>query len=547
LSFALSPDGRQIVFVATDRGRPRLWLRALEQGTPRVLAGTDGASWPFWAPDGRVVGFFADGKLKRLNLDGGAPQQLAVAPNGRGGAWSRDDVIVFAASPTTGLMQVPAGGGAATPATILAPGQGSHRWPQFLPDGRRFIFSAALGQPETRGVYMASLDGQEPTRLLLGLIDTSAMYAPPGLLLHVSNDVLVARRFDLSSNAVTGDPVVIAQGVSTDEGMWRGSFSVSNADVVAHRGDEAFRRQLAWVDRSGKVLRTMRPGAGVPLSTIAHPAVSPDGRHVAMSVTAANTDVWLMSIDSAVTSRFTTSTAVDFTPLWSPDGTTIVFRSARKGPIDLFEKPADSAADERLLLATELDKAATDWSRDGRFLLFTAADPKTASDLWVLPMTGPAESRKPFPVVQTSVDEIQGQFSPDGHWIAYVSNESGRYDVFVKPFSEASGKIPVSPAGGTSPRWSRDGRELFYVAADNQLMSVPIRPGHDSRTLIAGAPIALFPTQLAVGGNLPSAGYNSGAQYVVTPQGEFLMNVTADDSVASPISIVLNWTAALGK
>jgi Tol biopolymer transport system component len=545
-SFALSPDGRQVVFVATDEGRPRLWQRALDRGIAQSLPGTDGANWPFWAPDSRAIGFFADGKLKRLNLGGGAPQELAVAIQGRGGTWSTDDVIVFAGVGNSGLMQVPAGGGAAVTVTTKSPGQGSHRWPQFLPDGRRFIFSVTLGQQATRGIYMASLDGLAPTRILE--IDTSAMYAPPGLLLYVSNDVLVARRFDASTPAVTGEPMAIAQGVGFEEGLWRGGFSVSNADVVAYRGGTTPARQLLWVDRKGQVLRRMSVGAGVTQTTIAHPAISPDGRHVAIAASdqRAERDVWLIGVDNGVTSRFTTGDGLDFTPIWSPKSLHIVFRSSRSGRFDLFEKPADSAADERLLFTSELDKSPTDWSSDGRYLLFTTANPKTSSDLWALPMTGPAESRMPIPVATTSADEIQGQFSPDGRWIAYASNESGGYDVFVKPFPETGGRIPVSPAGGASPRWSRDGRELFYVAADNQLMAVPIKAQRDSRALGVGTPTALFPTRLAIGGNLPPAGFNSGAQYVVTPLG-FLMNVMADDSVTPPLSIVLNWTAAIRK
>lgn len=482
-----------------------------------------------------------------LDLSGGAPRELAASTQGRGGTWGSADVIVYAASATGGLMQVPAQGGTPAPATRLAAGQGSHRWPQFLPDGRRFIFSAALGQPETRGVYLASLDGGEPRRILQ--VDTSAMYAPPGFLLYVSNDVLVAQRFDASVGAVTGDPSVLAQGAAgIVEGMWRGGFSASNAGVLANRTDAASRRQLAWTDRSGKVLRTITPeleGTGA-LGTMSHPAMAPDGRRVAVFLSAqGNPDVWVLNVESGVMSRFTSHPAADSTPLWKPDGTTIVFRSSRNGPFDLFEKPADSAADERPLLATAQDKAPMDWSRDGRYLLFTVADPKTSSDLWALPVTGPQEARKAFPVAQTGFDEIQGQFSPDGRWVAYASNESGRYDVFVKPFPEAAGRFPVSIAGGMYPRWSRDGRDLFYVAPDNQLMAVPIRTAQDGRTVTAGAPVALFPTRLAVGGNIPPVGFNSSAQYLVTPPGQFLMNVTADDAVTSPIAILLNWTAAL--
>ena len=542
-NFALSPDGRQLVFVANDGGRSRVWLRSLDQATAQSLPGTDGANWPFWAPDGRAIGFFADGKLKRLNLSGGAPQELASALQGRGGTWSADDVIVYGGTATSGLMQVPARGGTATSATRLSAGQGSHRWPQFLPDGRRFIFSASLGQPEARGVFVASLDGGESRRILD--VDTSAMYAPPGFLLYVSNDVLVAQRFDESAAVVTGDPEPVAQGVGTEDGMWRGGFSVSTTGVVAHRAGAGSRRVLQWVNRSGKVLRTTKLGADVSLGTIAYPSISPDGRQLVLAVTSqGNPDIWLLTIDSGVMSRFTTDPTVDTGPLWRPDGKQIVFRSSRSGPFDLFEKPADSAGNERLLLTTPENKSATDWSKDGRVLLYTVADPKTASDLWALPMSEPANARKPFSVLQTSFDEIQGQFSPDGHWMAYVSNESGRYDVYVKPFPDAGGRFLVSTAGGTNPRWSRDGKELFYVA-DNQLMATPIRPGRDARTLTAGAPIALFATHLAMGGNLSARGYNSSAQYTVTSDGQFLMNVTSDDAITSPITLVLNWTAAL--
>jgi hypothetical protein len=378
--------------------------------------------------------------------------------------------------------------------------------------------------------------------------DTSAMYADPGFLLYVSNDALVAQRFDESAAAVTGDPSVVAQGVSIEEGMWRGAFSVSGAGVVAHRGGAGFRRQIAWLDRTGKVRRTIKPGIDAALGTIAHPAISPDGRHIVLALTAqGNPDIWLITVESGVMSRITTNLAVEFSAVWNHDSTRMAFRSSRNGHYDLFEKRADNAGEEQPVLVTEQDKSPTDWSKDGRFLLYTVADVKSASDLWALPMTEPANARKPLLVVNTSFDEIQGQFSPDGHWIAYASNESGRYEVYVKPFPEAGGRFPVSTAGGAFPRWSRDGRELFYLAPDNRLMAVPIKPGGDSRSLNAGTPIALFPTRVAAGGNLPPGGFNSGAQYSITPEGQFLMNVSEDDAATSPITIVSNWAAAMKK
>jgi Tol biopolymer transport system component len=249
-------------------------------------------------------------------------------------------------------------------------------------------------------------------------------------------------------------------------------------------------------------------------------------------------DVWLLDVTRATTTRFTFDPAGDSNPVWSPDGSHIVFASSRNGKIDLFDKPADGSADEQPLLATPLDKAPQDWSSDGRFLLYAIQDPKTASDLWALPMSG---DRKPFPVVQTPFDEVQGQFSPDGRWVAYASNETGRYDVYVRPFPGPGGKSQVSTGGGIFPRWRHDGQELFYIAPDNRMMAVPIQVGG---TLSAGTAVALFPTQLATGIVGTS---QSHAQYAVAADGRFLLNVPVGDPAASPIVIVQNWDAGLRK
>jgi Tol biopolymer transport system component len=268
--------------------------------------------------------------------------------------------------------------------------------------------------------------------------------------------------------------------------------------------------------------------------------------------------VWLIEVGRGVPSRFTFDVATDGGALWSPDGSQVVFRSSRNGVYDVFEKPASGAAEEHPLLVTAQSKGPLDWSRDGRFLLYSAQDPTTASDLWALPMMGErpspgsgrpesAEGRKPFAVLQSRFDEIEGQFSPDGRWLAYASNESGRYEIYIQTFPEAGGKSQVSVAGGMQPRWRRDGRELYYVAPDARLMVVPIRPAPDTHTLEAGAPVALFPTRLAAGGNIGASGFPARAQYAVAPDGRFLMNVVADDAVTSPITIVQNWTAGLKK
>ena len=535
-SFALSPDGRQLVFVATGETAPQLWLRPLDQATAQPLAGTEGANYPFWAPDNRAVGFFAEGRLKRLDLSGGAPQVLASAPGGRGGIWNADGVIVFAPNTNSGLMRVSATGGTPAAVTTLGSGQASHRWPQFMADGQRVLFFVALGQVQTRGVYVTSLDGGEPVRVLNA--ETSGLLAS-GHLLHVSQGVLVARPFGPDGASVPGEPQPVAQPVGVDAALAQGAFSVST-DVLAHRAGEAgSRRQFVWIDRTGKTVGALGLGG----DSLANPSLAPDGQRVAAhSIQQGNIDVWLTDVGRGVATRFTFDAAVDATPIWSPDGNRVVFRSGRNGFYDLFEKPASGAGEERLLLTTPDSKSPLDWSRDGRVLLYAAQDDKTGSDLWALPLVG---DRKPFAVAQTNFDEIQGQFSPDGRWLAYASNESGRFDVYVTPFPEAGGKWQVSTGGGTQPRWGRNGQEILYVAPDARFMAAPIRAVQGA--IDAGTPVALFPTRLATGSNIVFAGYNSTAQYAVAPDGRFLMNVATEDPVTSPITIVLNWTAGLKK
>ena len=539
-SFALSPDGRQLAFVANGEKGSQLWLRPLDQVRAQPLAGTDGAAYPFWAPDGRAIGFFADGKLKRIDATGGTVQVLADAPQGRGGTWNPDGVIVFAPSAADPLMRVAATGGTAAPVTRLTAGQGSHRWPQFLPDGRRFLFSMATGQVDTHGVYVGSLDEGEPTRVMPA--ETAAVYAAPGSLLLVSQGVLAAYPFDVARATVVNEPMPVAQAVGTDDGAFHSAFSVSAAGVLAHRPGGGSRRQLSWVDRTGMQVGVI----GQPdENASAHPELAPDGQRVAVGrVVQGNQDVWLIEVGRGVPSRFTFDGAIDGGALWSPDGSHIVFWSSRNGVYDLFEKPASGTADEHPLLVTSQSKIPLDWSRDGRFLLYGTQDPKTATDLWALPLMG---ERKPFAVLESRFDEIQGQFSPDGRWLAYASNESGRYEIYIRTFPEAGGKWQVSAAGGVQPRWRRDGRELYYVAPDTRLMAVPTRLTPETHTLEAVTPAALFPTRLAAGGNIAGTGFLSRAQYAVAPDGRFLMNIAADEAVASPITVVLNWTAGLKK
>jgi len=538
-SFALSPDGRQLAFVANGEKGSQLWLRPLDQATAQALAGTEGASFPFWAPDNRAVGFFADGKLKRANVGGGPPQVLADAPTARGGAWNRDGVIVFGQASPGALMRVMASGGTPSPVTQVTAGQNNHRWPQFLPDGRRILFFVPSGDPQVRGVYVASLDGGELTRIVES--QTAAVYAP-GRLLRVSQGVLVSQPFDAAHAALAGEPIPVAQDVGVDDGLFRSAVSVSALGVLAHRSGVGSGRQLVFLDRTGKLLGNIGPQDE---SSFASPALASDGGRVAVGrIVQGNADVWLIDVGRAVMSRFTFEGGPDRQPIWSPDGNRIVFQSTRNGVLDLFEKPANGAADEQPLIVSPEPKNPLDWSSDGRVLLYASLDSKTQSDLWAVSLTG---DRKPVPVVRTSFDDVQGQFSSDGRWLAYASNESGRYEIYVQAFPDPGGKWQVSTAGGVYPRWRRDGRELYYIDPDNRLTAVPILVTANARTVDAGAPVALFSTRLAVGANIFTTGFNSRAQYAVAADGRFLMDVQADDAVASPITVVLNWEAGLGR
>jgi serine/threonine protein kinase/Tol biopolymer transport system component len=531
-SFAISPDGRRLVFVALAEGQARLWLRPLDQVTAQPLAGTEGATSPFWSPDSRSIGFFAGSKLKRMDIAAGAPQVLASALSGAGGTWNRDGVIVFGPNPGTPLYRVPASGGEPVAITRLDPlHQLAHAFPQFLPDGRHLLFTA-LGSDQ--GIYLASLDSAETRRLIVA--DT-AVYAPPGHLLFRRQGTLFVQNFDPARGELAGDPVPVADSVAVDPAFNIGGFSVSETGMLAYRtSGGSSRRRLAWFDRTGKEVGTL--GAADENDLIA-PELSPDARRVAVDRTVqGNTDVWLIDAARGVPSRFTFDPAFDGWPIWSPDGSRIVFGSGRKASFDLYQKPSNGAGNEELLLESSLAKAPSDWSPNGRFLLYTQLDPKTGADLWVLPLFG---ERKPFPYGHTGFVESWGQFSPDGRWVAYQSDESGRNEIYVQPFPGPGGQWQISTGGGIEPRWRGDGKELFYIAPDSNLMAVPIQSA--GQTLEAGTAVALFRARI-VGGGL----HVGKQQYAVAPDGRFLINVIADDeATASPIVIVTNWAHGLKK
>ena len=459
LDFALSPDGRQIVFVAAGDGAPSLWVRWLAKTTAQSLAGTEGATHPFWSPDSRSIAFFAGTALKRLDLDGGAPQTVAPVTSGQGATWNADGVILFAPTTISPLMRVPVTGGAAKAVTTLGPQQVGHRAPYFLPDGFRFLFFA-MGAPDAAGIYLGALDGRAPTRLTPG--DGSAVFLPDrrgpggsfsggGWLLWVRTGMLVAQQLDVEKAALIGEPLTLADGVATD-GSSRSAVSVATAGLVTYRTGASRQRQLTWFDRSG----TPRGTVGDPDGTLGRPRVSRDGRRVAVSRTVqGNTDVWLL--DGVRASRLTFDAAVDSYPVWSPDGSRIAFSSNRTGHLDLYQVLTLGGAEERLLAPSDQSRVPYSWSVDGDRLLYSSVASQGNVDLWIGPMAG---ERTPWAFAKTPFREAYGVFSPDGLWVAYQSNESGRPEVYVRPVvppgavgtaAAAEGQWQVSTAGGVFP------------------------------------------------------------------------------------------------
>jgi eukaryotic-like serine/threonine-protein kinase len=526
-SFAISPDAKTIVFVATSQGQLPLWLRRLDSAVGRPLAGTDGASWPFWSPDSRSVGFFADGKLKRIDVDSGSVQALAEAPVGQGGTWRRDGVILFSPFPPGSIFRVSAAGGEVTPQTHMVTPQQGHNSPHFLPDGRHFLYFVR-GGPEVRGIYVGQID--DPSTRRLRDADAGAVYARPGHLLFVRDGTIFAQPFDLDRLQFTGDPFLLAEQAASGS---PGPPAASAVGPIAYRtGAERYPvRQLVWVDRSGTELQKV----GEPAADLNAPALSHDGKHVALfRVVGGNVDIWSLDVERGGLDRLTSDPADDIGPIWSSDDKSIFFGSNRKGVGDLYLKVVSEAGSERLLLTTPQLKVANDWSTDGRFVLFSSLDHRLKADLWGLRLDDPSN---PFVVAQTDGSSMGGKLSPDGQWIAYTSNDSGRWEIYLRPFPPKGGKSLISTNGGVTPRWRRDGKELFYVALDDRLMAVPIREDVEKHAVQPGAPVALFTTRI---GGARAEVING--QYEVAPDGQrFLMNTRAGNVTAPPITIIMNW------
>ena len=530
---AISPDGTRLAFAANLGGKTQLWLRRIDSTVVQPLAGTDGADYPFWSPDSRSIAFFAGGKLRKIDASGGPPQTLSDAPVPRGGAWNQDGLIVFAPTASGPLHRVASSGGTSTPlfALDVSKGEISHRNPSFLPDGRHFVFLVQAAE-DSQGIHVGSLDA--PSHSLLLNTSSSGAYAPPGYLLFVRERTLVAQRFDAEHLELTGEAFPIAEPAGLYN-TFSSTFSVSRNGVLAHTdavgGGGTANRQLAWFDRAGKLVESI--GSQVPIADV---SLSPDQKRAAVQWLA--NDIRIVDlVRGGVPSRLTFNASVEDFPVWSPDGNRVLYTSTAGGGQNMYSKMSSGAGSEETVLKSITVKRPTDWSRDGRFILYEEDDPKNQVDLWVLPLFG---DRKPMLLLRTPFAEQQARFSADGKWIAYVSNETGAPEVYVQSFPPSGGRWQVSTNGGFTPRWRRDGKELFYLAPDRKIMSVEVRT--DGAAFEYSSPKALFETSVDA---VTTAATN---RYDVSADGQrFLVDAAIENAGPAPITVVVNWLASVKR
>jgi Tol biopolymer transport system component len=535
---AIAPNGHTVAVVAYSENMRKnaIWIYELGSPGARNLSGTDGVSYPFWSPDGRSLGFFADGKLKKLDVSGGQAQTICDAPSGRGGTWNKDGVIVFTPEatlgPGRGLYQVPAAGG--TPTRISDPdtsrGEQSHRWPVFLPDGKHYLYMAAnfTGQKGVNAIFVGSLGSNEKHFVVEATGNVA--YAAPGYLLFPREKALLAQRFDLNRFALTGEATDILSDIQYQPQVRRAVFAVSDQGLlVAQTGSGVALSQPLWFDRNGTELGKV----GTP-DVYGNLFLAPNGRSVAVDktdMTSLNTDVWTYELQHDNARRLTFDPSFDVVPVWSPDASQLVFGSNRQLSVDLFMKNSGGAQEEKIVLHDEPNKIPNDWSRDGKFILYTRG-----LDLWFLSLPQLKNS-----LFLKAVSILRnGQFSPDGKWVAYASNETGKWQIYVTSFPEAQGKWQISAGGGEQPRWRGDGKELFYLSADYKMMAVPVTIGAN---FDVGAPVALFQTT-------PRQPVSTNDQFVydVSRDGQrFLIVTQVKQTETAPMSVVLSWPAKLNK
>jgi|SRR5579871_2752226 len=547
---AISPDGRWIVFRAQAPPAPAiLWLRPLDSAAARPLAGTEGPRFPFWSPDSRSLAFFAGEKLKRIDIAGGPPVTLCDAPRASGGTWGSEGLILFASDGN--LFRVPAAGGTAE--RVTEPDAGRHEiehlQPQFLPDGRRFLYQIKSPDPNTKGIYAASLDHPGDRRRLLATNYKALYTAPrnghPGMLLWLRQQTLMAQSFEAGSLRLGGEAVTVVDDVAVNR-FDHAAFWASDAGILAYRTGSN-NSWLAWLDRNGKRLEEMQPGGRFDAL-----ALSPDGKRVVLCRADGdnNTDLWIYEFGRKVMTRLTYGAGPVDSPVWSPDGRQIVFASSRSGTFQIYRRNADGSGQEEQLTGGPADKYPDDWSRDGRSLLFEQRRRSQASAVWRLPLDG----SKPVPLLEAPFVQVPASVSPDGKWIAYESTESGRSEVYVRPFSGESpgpgGKVQISTGSGGWPRWRADGKEIFYhlFTSSPRLMAARIRMGKGG--IEAEAAVELF----YFGGTASS----TARLWDVTADGQRFLTAgqvgagsagsqQIESITGSRLDVVVNWQARANK
>jgi serine/threonine protein kinase len=530
----LSPQSDKLAFIAHSSESKLLWVRSLSTDFAQPLDGTSGAAHPFWSPDGRYIGFFAGGKVMKVPADGGPVATLADAPNPRGGAWSANDVIVFAGNYMSGLTKVSAQGGSAEPATVLDRTKHStHRWPWFLPDGKHFLFLATNhtgGDPKQNGIYFGSLDNKE-TRLIVNT-ESSAQYAS-GYLLYRANTALIAQPFDPQSGTLSGLAIPVLNNLRDDVGVWRSIFSVSQNGLMTYQigSASAVKSRLMWFDRDGKSVPECDPEE----KGIIDVRLSPDNKKAAFAGTTA---IWTCDLERSTKTRVTFDDQLLSQPSWSPDGKTLMFtaQTARGGGnFEIRSKAADGSGPEKTVIPVQTAYHYPAWSPGGKYLTYLWGDGEKQVSLWIVPVTGES---KPVAIVQPPSSQsniTHYRVSPDGHWVAYSSDESGQWEVYLTTFPEGKGKWRVSPSGGTHSAWSASGKELFYKDQTDDFFVCPITA--KGSEVVVGKPQHLF--------HASTPGF--GLSFDVSLDGKRLLVNHADEEMQAPLHLVTNWPAELKK
>jgi Tol biopolymer transport system component len=532
--FAISPDGRTLVMAPEIHGKRQLWLRPMDADRPQPMPQTEDAAQPFWSPDSRNIAFFANGKLKRVAVSGGPAQSLCDVANPRGGSWSSDDVIVFSRDVGTSIQRVAASGGVA-PVDVTKT-EGGLMYPVFLPDGRRFLYTARGSPAESSGIFVSSVDGAENRRILADV--SPVVFVQPaqrdriGQILFIRENTLMAAPFDAASARIAGDALPVAEGAT--------SPTVSNNGVLLYSSDagRSPRNQIGWYDRAGNLLGTV-----IAAGAVFGPAISHDEKSVAFSrQTNRKSEIWVHDLNRGTDTRIS-DISPSQAPFWSPQDDRIMFQSSQSGVSELYQRLSSGGARDELVLHGEVSPWPSQWSRDGKYIVyFELGYSKNKRDIWVLPTEG---NRKPIPFLRTEADEFMGQLSPDSHWMAFTSDRSGQSEVYVRPFPSGEGEWHISVSGGRAPRWKGDGKEMYFIGADGKLTAVPVKrmEAGAKPSFEAEIPVQLFDAHVA------HAGLDTVFQYDVAEDGKrFLINAsTPGVESALVLTVVTNWAAGLRK